>query len=48
MSDKAKLILEGKEIEMPIIKGTEGEKLSFEDCMKIIEDGPKPKKAKKK
>ncbi len=31
-----------------IPKGTEAEKMSFEDCMIIIEKGAKPKKAKKK
>jgi DNA topoisomerase-1 len=31
-----------------IAKGTEAEKLSLEDCMKIIEEGPKPKRKKKK
>lgn len=31
-----------------IAKGTEAEKLSLEDCMKIIEAGPKPKQKKKK
>ena len=31
-----------------IVKGTDAEKLSLEDCMKIIEEGPKPKKRKKK
>ncbi|WP_159523497.1 type I DNA topoisomerase [Sunxiuqinia indica] len=31
-----------------IVKGTEAEKLSLEDCMKIIEEGPKPKRKKKK
>lgn len=30
-----------------IPKGTEAEKLNLEDCMKIIEEGPKPKKRKK-
>ncbi len=31
-----------------IAKGTEAEKLTLEDCMKIIEEGPKPKRKKKK
>ena len=31
-----------------IAKETEAEKLSLEDCMKIIEEGPKPKRKKKK
>ncbi|WP_430971684.1 type I DNA topoisomerase [Sunxiuqinia rutila] len=31
-----------------IPKDTEAEKLSLEDCMKIIEEGPKPKRKKKK
>ena len=31
-----------------IAKETEAEKLTLEDCMKIIEEGPKPKKKKKK
>ena len=31
-----------------IPKGTEAEKMSFDDCMKIIGDGTKPKKTKKK
>ncbi|WP_321287979.1 type I DNA topoisomerase [uncultured Sunxiuqinia sp.] len=31
-----------------IVKGTEAEKLSLDDCMKIIEEGPKPKRKKKK
>lgn len=31
-----------------IAKGTEAEKLSLDDCMKIIEEGPKPKTKKKK
>ncbi|HCR91850.1 MAG TPA: DNA topoisomerase I, partial [Prolixibacteraceae bacterium] len=31
-----------------IPKGTEAEKMSFEDCMRIVEQGAKPKKAKKK
>ncbi|RKD91959.1 type I DNA topoisomerase [Mangrovibacterium diazotrophicum] len=31
-----------------IAKGTEAEKLSLEDCMKIIEAGPAPKKGRKK
>lgn len=31
-----------------IAKGTEAEKMTLEDCMKIIEEGPKPKKGRKK
>ncbi len=31
-----------------IPKGTEAEKLELADCMKIIEEGPKPKKGRKK
>lgn len=31
-----------------IAKGTEAENLSLEDCMKIIAEGPKPKRKKKK
>lgn len=31
-----------------IAKGTDAEKLTLEDCMKIIEEGPKPKRKKKK
>ncbi len=31
-----------------IPKGTEAEKMELADCMKIIEEGPKPKKGKKK